>query len=136
MNVMDAKTPSRVMGQYDKPMWDSIERRAMALQRCCDCGGWQYPPGPSCPHCLSDRLEWRPISGRGRVISWVAFHRQYLPAYPAPYNAIAGELEEGPIMISNLEGAMPGAEVMGTEVRLVYSTMPDGITLPRFARAT
>ncbi len=132
MNAVDAKTPRPVMGLYDTPMWESIKAKAMALQRCDDCGHWMYPPGPSCPACLSPRLRWTPISGKGRILSWVVFHRHYLPAYPPPYNAIAVRLEEGPTMISNLEGAMPDGDSIGREVRLVYATMPDGVILPRW----
>lgn len=133
MNAMEAKTPRPVMGLYDGPMWASINARAMQLQRCDDCGNWMYPPGPSCPACLSTKLSWTPISGRGRILSWVVFHRHYLPAYPPPYNAIAVRLEEGPTMISNLEGAMPDDTSIGREVRLVCATMPDGVILPRWA---
>lgn len=132
MNTIEAKTPRPVMGLYDKPMWESINARAMRLQCCTRCGTWLYPPGPACPRCLNSELEWRPLSGRGRIVSWVIFHRHYLPAYPPPYNAIAVRLEEGPTMISNLEGAMPSEGCIGRVVRLMHTTMPDGVILPRF----
>ncbi len=132
MSIMDAvATPRPVMGMYDVPMWDSIKAGAMRLQCCADCGNWLYPPGPACPRCLSCALVWTPISGRGRILSWVKFHRHYLPAYPPPYNAIAVRLEEGPSMITNLEGAMPEEGCIGRAVTLVYATMPDGVVLPR-----
>lgn len=132
MNAIEAKLPRPVMGLYDTPMWESINAKAMRLQRCRSCGTWLYPPGPACPGCLSCELEWTPVSGRGRIVSWVVFHRHYLPAYPPPYNAISVRLEEGPCMISNLEGAMPDQESIGRAVRLCYVTMPDGVVLPRF----
>ncbi len=135
MNDMSVLTPPAVMGLYDGPMWTSIRARAMALQRCSGCGAVLYPPGPVCPNCLSDTLEWYPISGLGKILSWVIFHRQYLPAYPAPYNAIAVALAEGPIMISNLEGPVPEGSWIGRPVRIVYTDMPDGVVLPRFTLA-
>lgn len=94
MAATDVRTPRRVMGLYDKPMWESIDAREMKLQRCTGCGTFQYPPGPGCHACLSMELEWIPVSGRATILSWVVFHRQYLPAYPAPYNSIAVRLEE------------------------------------------
>jgi uncharacterized OB-fold protein len=133
MNAIEATTPRPVMGLYDKPMWESIRAGGMKLQRCAQCGTWLYPPGPSCPKCLSCDLVWTPVSGRGKVVSWVVFHRHYLPAYPPPYNAIAVRLEEGVTMISNLEGAMPEDGCIGRAVRLVYVTMPDGFVLPRWS---
>ncbi len=129
------KTPPAVMGLYDVPMWDSIRARRMALQRCTGCGTMLYPPGPVCPSCLSDALEWTPISGNATILSWVIFHRQYLEAYPAPYNAIGVALEEGPIMISNLEGQTPEGNWIGQAVKLVYAEMADGVVLPRFTCA-
>jgi len=65
-------------------------------------------------------------------MSWVIFHRTYLPAYPAPYNAITVRLDEGPVMVSNLEGPTPAGSWIGERVRLCYSVMPDGMVLPRF----
>jgi uncharacterized OB-fold protein len=128
-------TPEPVMGVYDAPLWESIRARRMRLQRCAACGAWQYPPGPGCPECLSEALEWREVSGGARVVSWAVFHRQYLPAYPAPYNVVVVRLDEGPLMVSNLEGRAPQGSWIGARMRLVYATMPDGAVLPRFALA-
>ncbi len=125
------QTPRRVIGLYDAPMWDSIQARGMKLQRNTATGAFQYPPGPA----LVGEQEWVPVSGQGTILSWVVFHRQYLPAYPPPYNAIAVRLAEGPIMISNLEGPAPEGSWIGRSVRLVYVTMPDGVVLPRFELA-
>lgn len=126
-------TPKRINGYYDKPMWDSIASRDMRLQRCGHCGHVRYPPAAICPQCLSDEAEWAPVSGRGEILSWAVFHRGYLPAYPPPYNVIAVRLEEGPIMIGNLEGDVPEGTWIGRPVQMRYATMPDGVVLPRFA---
>jgi uncharacterized OB-fold protein len=130
-----AQTPCPIQGLYDQPMWRGIRARNMELQRCCECGTWQYPPGPGCHACLSEHLEWSSISGEGTILSWAVFHRQYLQAYPAPYNVIAVRLDEGPVMISNLEGEHPTGNWIGQKVRLTYADMPDGAVLPRFSLA-
>jgi uncharacterized OB-fold protein len=126
------RTPQPVMGLYDAPMWRSIRDHALELQHCASCDTTLYPPAPVCPHCLSGALEWRPVSGRGTVMSWVVYHKTYLDAYPAPYNVIAVRLDEGAVLISNLEGASPEASWIGERVRMIYKTMPDGLVLPRF----
>jgi uncharacterized protein len=131
-NVEGVRTPSPVMGLYDAPMWASIRAGSMQLQQCDDCGKVLYPPGPVCPHCLSSNLTWKPVSGRGKIISWVIFHRTYLPAYPEPYNVIAVQLADGPLLMSNLEGPEPEGNWIGRSVRMTYATMPDGFVLPRF----
>lgn len=127
-------TPRPVLGLHDGPFWDHVRARAMALQRCDGCGAFRHPPGPACPACLSPSSHWAPVSGEGTILSWAVFHRQYLPAYPAPYNVIAVRLREGPVMISNLVGEPPPGSWIGTAVRVVYATMPDGFVLPRFER--
>lgn len=127
-------TPPRVLGLYDVPFWDQInEHGEMRLQSCSQCGTMRYPPGPVCPECLSPDHQWEAVSGRGELLSWIVFRRQYLPEYPAPYNVIAVRLDEGPTIISNLVGdPEEDALLIGRAVRLVLVRMDDGITLPRF----
>lgn len=128
-------TPHPVLGLFDPPMWDSIRAHDFKLQQCSDCEAFRYPPGPTCSHCLSTSYEWKAPSGQGEIYSWVIFHRGYLPAYPPPYNVISVKLDEGPIMVSNLEGPVPEGSWIGKRVSLCYATMPDGVVLPRFKLA-
>lgn len=130
------ETPQPVMGLYDRPLWEGIRQQEMRLQCCSECGTFRYPPGPTCQACLSSAYEWRAVEGEGAVLSWVIFQRQYLPAYEAPYNVIAVRLDEGPVVISNLEGEAPHGSWIDRRVRLVYRTMPDGAILPRFVLDT
>jgi uncharacterized OB-fold protein len=131
--MQTAATPARVLGLYDRAMWDLLDQKGqLHLQRCTGCGIWRYPPGPACPDCLSPDAQWLSVSGRGEILSWVIFHKEYLPEYPVPYNVIAVRLDEGPIMVSNLLGE-PDNELIGTRVRLQVVRMADGVSLPRFA---
>ena len=123
--------PEPVLSMHDWPMWASIQRRAMELQLCSQCGHMRYPPAPVCPTCLSPEASWTALSGDGHILSWAVFHRQYLPAYPAPYNVVAVKLSEGPIMMTNLEGPMPSGNWIGRRVRLTYVADGAGTILPR-----
>jgi uncharacterized protein len=125
-------TPPPVMGMYDAVMWRSIRDGAMELQHCAACDTTLYPPAPVCPHCLSGDLKWRAVSGKGTVLSWVVYHKTYLEAYPAPYNVIAVRLDEGAVLISNLEAPTPEGSWIGRKVSMIYKTMPDGLVLPKF----
>jgi len=109
-----------ILSLYDRPMWDSIEHRHMALQQCVQCGAFRYPPGPVCAECHSLDFAWRAISGRAEILSWVIFRKQYFDDHPAPYNVIAVRLEEGPIVVSNLTGTEPDGSWIGTPVTLTY----------------
>ena len=129
---MDYKKPLPVITPRERSFWEHTRKHELRLQCCSDCGHYRYPASPVCADCDSDSFTWTRVSGRGKIISWVVFHRHYLPAYPPPYNAIAVRLAEGPTMISNLEGAMPEDGCIGRAMRLIYVTMPDGVMLPRW----
>lgn len=125
----------RFYSHYDQPLWDSIAAHRMTLQRCTSCGTHRYPPGPNCAACLSLDYEWAPICGRGTLLSWTTFHKQYLPAYPAPTTVIAVLLEEGPILISNIDEAARPRLRLDAPVEMFYGAHPDGYALPRFRLA-
>lgn len=88
-------------GLYDDPYWEHIARGELRLQRCHSCREFRYPPGPVCPGCLHDEDEWVALSGRGRLLSWTVFHRQYFPGMSTPYVVAAVRTDEGPIVIGN-----------------------------------
>jgi uncharacterized protein len=125
---------NRVLGHYDKPMWESIAKRQWALQYCSKSGSYRYPPSPVCPDSLSMDYEWRPIKGTGEIVSWVIFHRKYFDDHPAPYNNVAVRLDEGPIVISNLVGKEPEGSWIGRRVEVVYEDHAEYV-LPRMKLA-
>jgi uncharacterized OB-fold protein len=120
-----------VISFYDQPMWKSIHRERWELQQCDDCSKFQYPPSPACPHCLSMSLSWKPVSGRGTIISWVVFHRQYFDDYPPPYNVVTVQLDEGPLVITNLVGEEPQGSWIDRKVEVVYAPDVRGEPLPK-----
>jgi uncharacterized OB-fold protein len=114
---MGVSTP--VLGFYDIPMWDAMNQGKFQLQACDDCGTWRYPPGPTCDKCLSSGYHWHDIGGEGVILSWVIFHRTYFDDFPAPYNAVAVRLDEGPIVITNLRGVAPQGSWIDHRVQFV-----------------
>ena len=136
MTLQTAATPPRVLGLYDRPFWDLLaETGQMHLQCCSGCGAWRYPPGPACPVCLSPDAAWKPVSGGGELLSWVVFHKQYLPAYPAPHLVVAVRLREGPIMVSYMDHAELERIRLDAPVKLVYAEHADGYKVPKFTLA-
>jgi uncharacterized protein len=116
-----------------KGFWDYARQHLLALQTCTACGDVHFPASPVCPICLSDAQIWRPVSGLGRLESWVEFHRAYWPGFAAdlPYRVCLIKLDEGPLMISNLVGEQPE---IGDPVKVVFETVTDDIALPKFTR--
>ncbi|MCX4973605.1 Zn-ribbon domain-containing OB-fold protein [Streptomyces sp. NBC_00620] len=128
------------------PFWQYAAQGELRIQACADCGELRFPPRPCCPHCHSFASEWRKMSGRGRVWSYVVPHPPLLPAYAAqaPYNAIVVELAEAPRirLVGNLVSG-PGAPLnsvaverirIGARVQAVFTEVTDlaGVSVPRW----
>lgn len=122
----------RLFSLYDEPFWASVAARNLALQRCTQCGTMRYPPGPACPECLSPDATWDAVSGRGEVLSWTVFHRQYLPGFPAPHTVVTVQLAEGPLLVGTITPDVPDGLRVGVAVSLHYHEQLDGTVLPTF----
>ncbi|BBC34108.1 uncharacterized protein SGFS_054020 [Streptomyces graminofaciens] len=119
------------------PFWEYAARGELRVQACADCGELRFPPRPCCPHCQSFGSEWRELSGRGRVWSYVVPHPPLLPDYAeqAPYNVILVELAEAPRirLVGNLvseagarlDSVPPERIRIGARVRAVFT--PEGL---------
>jgi uncharacterized OB-fold protein len=94
--------PAPRRGQFEDEFWAWVQQQDLRLQSCTDCGRFRYPPGPTCPRCLSERASWKSLSGMGRLLSWAVFRRSYFDSMPLPYVVAAIETAEGPIMVGNL----------------------------------
>lgn len=126
----------RLYSPFDETMWKSIAEGGMRIQRCDECSTYRYPPGACCPNCLSIDFGWEPISGNAKVLSWITYHKQYLPAYPAPTTIVAAMLDEGEILITNIDASETDKLSVDCAVRVVYGDHPDGYKIPRFTLAT
>lgn len=85
------------------PFWEYAARGELRIQACADCGELRFPPRPCCPHCRSFAAEWRRVTGRGRVWSYVRPHPPLLPDYAeqAPYHVVLVELTDAPASASS-----------------------------------
>ncbi len=117
----------------NRPFWAAAGDGKLVVQACSRCNDVHMPPTPVCPACLSDEQEWRPASGRGRLESWIVFHRAYWDGFKdeLPYSVCLVRLEEGPLLVSNLVGSAEGVK-LGALVRVVFRPATAEVTLPVF----
>ncbi|MDQ0934678.1 Zn-ribbon domain-containing OB-fold protein [Streptomyces turgidiscabies] len=123
-----------VVDEDGAPFWEYAARGELRVQACADCAEPRFPPRPCCPHCQSFASEWRPVSGRGRVWSYVVPHPPLLPDYAeqAPYNVILVELADAPRvrLVGNLVSgpdaplnSLPPDRIrIGARVQVVFSS--------------
>lgn len=73
----------------------------ISLQRCADCGTWQYPRRDVCRSCLSDALAMADDPGLGRLLATSDLHRSLEPDLAARLPLRIGTvlLDAGPHLI-------------------------------------
>lgn len=120
--------------ELSAPFWKAGLEGTLRLQRCSACGHVRFPLDPICPRCLSSEYEWAKMSGRGTVQTFVRFHRAYDPSWEerVPYVVALIELEEGPVMISNVVGEGALAVEVSDPVEVVFERKSANAALPQF----
>jgi len=118
------------------PFWDGLKQGKVLLQRCLDCGDqWSFYPRRHCRHCLSSRVEWAEVSGRGRVYAFTVARIPTLPEFAGPEPQILAvvELDEGERINTTLVGLEPEAIKIGMEVKPVFAKVnSEGRVLLRY----
>lgn len=134
-----------VIDEDGAPFWEFAAAGELRIQACAaeGCGELRFPPRPCCPHCRSFDSEWRLMSGRGRIWSYVLPHPPLLPDYAAQahYNAVLVELADAPrVRLAGNVVAAPDAPLnsvdparlrIGAAVRVAFTEI-DGVTVPRW----
>lgn len=138
------------MTQYDKPLppvdedilpfWQAVKRHEFVLHRCSNCGAF-YFPASYCNRCdaglaasWAENMEWVKASGRGKILTFVVYHKVYNPTFRAdvPYNFATVALDEGPLIVTDIVGCRNEEITIGMPVEVVFDDVTEDATLPRF----
>ncbi|TRX76539.1 Zn-ribbon domain-containing OB-fold protein [Pseudomonas mangiferae] len=124
-----------VRDEISRPWWQALNDGRLLVQRDPRSGALQwYPRG----HCLADPLrpaEWVEVSGRGTLFSFSVIHRSHRKP-EQPYVCALVELEEGPLMLSQLTGMEDHAVHIGMPVRVSFVEFDEDGALPVFVPET
>jgi uncharacterized OB-fold protein len=129
--------PLPEIDDINRPFWEATRHGELRLQRCKDCRQVWYPAGTNCPKCLSTSFEWGPMSGRGTVWSFIVYHHCWHRGFEKeiPYNVAMIQLEEGPIVISNIVDVKNEAIKVGMPVKVVFEPATGEVALFKFKPA-
>jgi hypothetical protein len=74
------------------------------------------------------------MSGRGTVQSYIVFERAYHDAWAGqvPYVVALIELDEGPVLVSNVIEVEPAAVRVGQPVTVAFTRRSETAALPQF----
>ena len=126
-------TPSEDSGPY----WEAARNHELKLQQCRKCSAFRFPPAEVCSECTSEAYDWKPVSGKGRVFSFVIYHRAYHPGFQdeIPYVVGVIELDEGARMLSNVIGCKPEEVRCDMPVEVAFEDITEEMSLPKFRPA-
>jgi uncharacterized protein len=128
------KKPTPRPAPESVPYWEAARQHRLEIPHCRACGGYWFPPSRTCRHCLSADVEFKQVSGRGKVFSFVTYDRVYHPGFAqdVPYVVALVELEEGPRLISNIVGIPYDQVRCEMPVAVVFDDVAEGVTIPKF----
>jgi uncharacterized OB-fold protein len=115
--------------------WDGCADERLLLPRCDDCGDTFWYPRLVCPFCGSQSVHYAESSGLGTVYSFTVIRRGHGPyREKAPYVLAMIQLDDGPIMMSNVVGVDPDNVAIDTPVQVIFERAGDDgeDAIPRF----
>ena len=118
------------------PYWEGAKAHELRIQFCTDCQKHFFYPRIFCPTCLSDAIEWRKVSGKGTLLTYVISARP-APGIEPPYAIAIVQLDEGPHLMSNIVGIdlTPENLPAGMALEVTFEDVNETITLPKFQPA-
>lgn len=121
--------PTRV----SEPYWQGCLEGELRMQFCAACETYQFYPRVACSACGSSSLDWRRVSGNGRIASFTVVRRGVSSAYEAPYIVALIDLEEGPRLMSHVVAEPDDPRLrVGAAVFVEFQKWGDEVAMPVF----
>ena len=134
--MTEYQRPLPIITATEKPFWEAARRHELMLYRCLNCGAYYNPP-THCVSCDNPKMDWVRVGGRGKVYTFIVYHMAYHPAWEehVPYNVAWIELDEGPLLMSNILGCRNEDIYIEMPVEVVFDDVNEEVTLPKFKPA-
>jgi uncharacterized OB-fold protein len=116
-----------------QPFWDGARDGKLMLQFCKDTNRFQHYPRPVSIYTGTRNLEWREVSGKGRIYACTIV-RVPGPGLEGrlPLSVATVELDEGVRIIGNIVGSKPEDVTIGRRVVLALDQLDEGALYPAF----
>lgn len=134
---MEFDKPLPLPTPVTRPFWEALRERRICVQRCEDCDHWVFYPRLRCNQCLSDRLEWRQVSGAATLYTFTIARQPTAPHFAddVPQLLAVVELEEGVRLTSTLVNVAEEDIRVGMKLEPVFDRVCDEVTMLRFQPA-
>ena len=110
------------------PYREAAKQGRLLIAECTGCGKVHHYPRPFCPHCWSEDVRAVPARGTGTLYTYSTVYVNDLAPFKErlPYVAALVELDEGPRVMTTIEGADPEHLRVGMAVTAVFRAVDDG----------
>ena len=130
-----ATGPVPVPQQESDFYWEKLKAHELWLRKCNETGKAYFYPRDISPFTFSRDTSWIQSSGKGTLFTYAICYTP-IPRYtgPVPFIIAMVELEEGPLIPTNIVGVEPDPSnlTIGMPVEVTYEDNTDTITLPKF----
>lgn len=113
-----------------QPFWDAVNDGRLLTKHCSECGKPHHYPRSLCPFCFSDKTDWIPSAGAGRIYAF-SVARRATPPYVVAYV----KMDEGPMVLTNIVDCPLEALHIGQSVEVAFRPDHEGRTRPFFKPA-
>ncbi|MDV7352746.1 Zn-ribbon domain-containing OB-fold protein [Rhodococcus oxybenzonivorans] len=119
------------------PYWDAAKQGKLLIALCGSCGKVHHYPRPFCPFCWSEDVSAVEATGRGTLYTYSTIYVNDLHPFKTrlPYVAALVELEEGPRVMTNIEGCEPDQLEVGMAVEVAFRPLTDELDATVFRPA-
>ncbi|WP_102142139.1 Zn-ribbon domain-containing OB-fold protein [Mycobacterium hubeiense] len=105
-----------------EPYWEAARQGRLLIAECTACGKVHHYPRPFCPYCWSEDVHPVQAKGTGTLYTYSTVYVNDLAPFKdrLPYVAAIVELDEGPRLMTTIEGADPGGLRVGMPVAAAF----------------
>jgi hypothetical protein len=131
---MQFKKPRPSIDSDSKIYWESAKNNKLMLQYSLDTKEYFLYSKQLTNASDSKNIEWKQVSGKGKVYSFTVVHAPAGPAFKedTPYIVASIELDEGARIISNILTDNIDNISVGDKVSVVFEKQDDDLTIPMF----
>lgn len=121
--------------EVSAPFFDGAARGQFLIRRSRATGAALAPHACTCPATGGVDLNWEPVSGGARVVSWTSLTRKLPDGGEARGVFVIAELDEGPWWWSQVVDAEPEAMHEGRRLRIEFQRHGEYEAVPVFRLA-
>jgi uncharacterized OB-fold protein len=104
------------------PYWEAAREGRLLIAECGACGEVHHYPRPLCPYCWSEDVHPVQANGTGTLYTYSTVYVNDLAPFKErlPYVAAIVELDEGPRLMTTIDGVEPERLRVGMAVKAVF----------------